>query len=218
MLEFVEWVILALQCLLLFHVTNVATVLEEADKRRDACESADGAVCHRHWVIHVVRDTDAHCTPCVVVLRSGHLVEMDTAVHDALLAASGSHDIDALMAGLPLHDAEDTDRPIMQIQYTRAVHDCTQREQMQQVLDRHKCDLVPIDHDAPPPYLVLQNAHAVLGIMLARHATISPSSPACGSKRPETSPRRTPNRCRSSTSTSNSSGEASASTTPPSKT
>ena len=148
---------------------------------------------HRHWVVHVVRDTDVACTPCVVVLRSGHLVELDTDVHAALLAASASHDSDALLAGDSLHDVEDSSGPIVQLKYSRAVHHGTRREEMQQVLDRYKCDLVPVHDDAPPPFLVLHNAHAVLGVLLARQQPIPQSPSACENKRPPaTSPRRTP--------------------------
>lgn len=189
MFEFVEWVILTLQCGLLFYVANVATTLEQNQRDRH-----DGAVSHRHWVVHVVRDTDASCTPCAVFLRSGHLVEIDTPVHNALLKASEIHDIDALLAGTLLHDAENATQPIIEIEYTRVVHDCTRREQMQQVLDKYECDLVPIDHDAPPAFLVVQNAHAVLGIMLAQQTCISQDPVTCDSKRPATSPRQTPKR------------------------
>ena len=192
--DVVEWIIMVMQCVLLLYVTNVANLLE------DSLESSDTHKCRvqsKHWVVHVVRDTDDACTPCVVVMRSGHLVEMDTDAHAALLAASRSHDSDALLAGDTLHDVEDANGPVRQMVFTRTVHHGTRREVMQQALEEHKCDLVPVHDDAPPPFLVLNNAHAVLGVLLARQQPITESSTTCASTRPKsqaTSPRRTPSR------------------------
>ncbi len=192
MLQIVEWLVFLMQCVLLLCVTNIASILE---KRLETTDAVDPAIRHRHWMVHVVRDTDIACTPCVVVMQSGHLVELDTDVHAALLAASESHDTEEMLAGDCLHDADNSNGPIVQLRYSRTVHHGTRREKMQQVLDTYKCDLVPVHDDAPSPCLVLHDAHAVLGILLARHQPIQQSLSACVSTRPPTvSPQKTPTR------------------------
>lgn len=191
-----ETLILFLQCVLLYVMTSIASMLENT--KSPAKNDSGGnrqAITHKDWVVHVVRDTDAACTPCVVVTRSGQLVELDSDLHSALLGASASHDTESLLAGDALHDVDSSAGPIVAMRYSRAVHHGTRREEMQQVVEHHKCDLVPVHEDAPPPSLVLHDAHAVLGILLAREHSIPSSPEPCDSRHPKpTSPRRTPPR------------------------
>lgn len=172
------------QCVLLLYVTNVATILED---KQTTVDLNDIDVGRRHWAVHIVRDTDVACTPCVVVMRSGHLVEFDTKVNADLLAASESTDTDKLLADNFLHVKDKRGRKILQLQYSRTVHHGTRREEMQQVLDKHKCDLIPVHDDAPQPCSVLEDSDAVLGILLARQQTIPRSPLACDNKRPQPS-------------------------------
>lgn len=188
-----EWLILILQCATLFVMTTIASMLEDKQQQHTTSKADTAAVTHREWVVHVVRDTDAACTPCVVVTRAGQLVEMDSDVHAALVSASDAHDTESLLAGDALHDVDCAGGPIVQMRFSRTVHHGTRREEMQQVMDQHKCDLVPVHDDAPPPSVVLNDAHAVLGILLARQQRIPSSPTACDNQRP-TSPRRTPRR------------------------
>ena len=190
MYEIINWVIFFMQCVMLVCVVNVATVLEESRSKLAPRQDFDASTLQtKHLMVHVVRDTDNACTPCVVVQRSGHLVEFDTPVHDALLKASHMCDINPLVPETGLIIDDDETGPIVRVHFSRAVHHETQREEMQQVLDAYKCDLVPVHHNALPPSVVIKDAHAVLGIMLAQQdadAAITCTTPPRNSKRPVT--------------------------------
>ena len=189
MYEIINWLIFLMQCVVLVCVVNVATILEESGSSYGTRDDPDVvALQTKHWVVHVLRDSDDACTPCVVVQRSGHLVEFDTPVHDALLGASQMCDIVPLVpeAGLVV-DCNEAG-PIVRVHFSRAVHYNTKREVVQQVLDAHKCDLVPVHNDALSPCSVVKDAHTVLGIMLAQHYAdaITCTTPPRNSKRPVT--------------------------------
>lgn len=189
MYEIINWLIFLTQCVVLVCVVNIAAILQENRSSPDTRDDPDVvALQTKHWVAHVVRDSDDACTPCVVVQRSGHLVEFDTPVHDALLKASAMCDIVPLVpeAGLVVDCNEAS--PIVRAHFSRAVHHNTKREIVQQVLETHKCDLVPVHNDALPPSSVVKDAHAVLGIMLAQHHSdvITCTTPPRNSKRPVT--------------------------------
>ena len=189
--DVVSCIIMAMQFVLLAWVTHLVSLVRS--KLHDAADQETPVAKRcKHWVVHVVRDTDVARTPCVVITESGHLVEMNTDVHAALLDASQSHDTDALLAGDTLHDVEDADGPVLQMQFTRTAHHGICRETMHRVLEEYKCDLVPVHEDAPPPFLILHNAHAVLGVLLAREHAIPSSPEPCDNRHPNPqSPRKT---------------------------
>lgn len=190
-----EALILFLQCLALYVMTTIASTLENSQRSRKNDCGARQAITHKDWVVHVVHDTDAESTPSVVVTQSGQLVLLDSDLHAALVRASVTQDTLSLLAGDSLYDVDSSEGPIVSMRYSRTVHHGTRREEMQQVVEDYKCDLVPVHEDAPPPSLVLHDAHAVLGILLAREHAIPSSPEPCDNRHPKPqSPRKTPQR------------------------
>ena len=59
-----------------------------------------------------------------------------------------------------------------EIEFVRVVHDGVDDEHMQQVLEEHSCDIVSVDTDGPDPVVVLDDMHALLGVLLSRHHII----------------------------------------------
>ena len=180
-----ECAILFLQCVALYILVTIAATLEQ---RKSSARNPK-----MRWAVHVVRDTDANNTLSVILKHTGALIKWNSDLHHAVMQASKKHMTQNLLAGKSLrsHDGDE-------IEFVRVVHDGVDDEHMQQVLEQHSCDIVSVDTDGPDPVVILDDMHALLGVLLSRHNIIPWSAPACNHTHPLTppvqSPRHTPRR------------------------
>ena len=175
-----EWVILFLQCVALYILVLIAARLET----RHSAPSNE----KQRWAVHVVRDTDANHTLSVVLRHTGALIEWDSEPHNAIMQASEQNNTQNLLVGGSLRSPDG-----VEVEFVRVVHNSVNTEHMQQVLETHLCDIVPIDTDGPDPLVILDDMHALLGVLLSRYNVIPLQSPACHRTHPSTpihSPRR----------------------------
>ncbi|MAP25234.1 MAG: hypothetical protein CMM87_06895 [Rickettsiales bacterium] len=184
-----EHVILFLQCVALYVLVTIASMLETNSKQ--PCNAK------LRMAVHIVRDTDANHTLSVILQHTGTLVKCDSVVHNDLIQVSKRRTTQDLMSGRSLRQIDGTE-----IEFVRIVHDGVDRERMQQLLETHSCDIVPVGTDAPDPALILDDIHALLGVLLSKHNVIESNCFACAHTHPPTpmpspqkSPRQTP-RCR----------------------
>lgn len=182
-----DGLILSLQCVALYILVTIVTMLDNHTTR--AREEI------KRWVVHVVRDTDANRTPSVVLSHTGTLIECNSRTHNALMQASQNHSTEDLLCGNGLRESAD-----VQLEFMRVVHTDVDRERMQQLLETHECDIVPIDADAPEPAVILDDVYALLGVLLSLRRPITANQDACAHAHPPStpmpSPRRTPCRRR----------------------
>ena len=184
-----ELVVLFLQCVTLYILVTIAAMLEQR-------QSAPGKTKQLRWAVHVVRDTDANHTLSVLLRHTGTLIEWDSETHSAIMQASQHNSTQNLLSGGSLRSPDG-----VQIEFVRVVHTSVDTEHMQQLLEKHLCDMVSVDTDAPDPVVILDDIYALLGVFLSQHCVIPLSVTECDSTHPSTptklptSPRCTP-RCR----------------------